>query len=97
MNTKLTLSLDKNVIERAKLYAKEHEVSVSFLVENYLLKITSDYKEDKLIKVGFLKENNYINISPSPRKYVYNQIKVFKQFNLTPITKKILSVNNNSH
>jgi hypothetical protein len=47
MNTKLTLSLDKNVIERAKLYAKEHEVSVSFLVENYLLKITSDYKEDK--------------------------------------------------
>ena len=45
MNTKLTLSLDKDIIERAKNYAREHNVSLSFLVENLLLKIISDYKE----------------------------------------------------
>lgn len=44
MNTKLTLNLDKDVIERAKSYAREHNVSLSFLVENLLLKIISDYK-----------------------------------------------------
>lgn len=45
MNTKLTLSLDKDVIERAKTYAREHNVSLSSLVENLLLKIISEYKE----------------------------------------------------
>lgn len=44
MNAKLTLSLDKDVIERAKVYAGAHNVSLSSLVENILLKIVSDYK-----------------------------------------------------
>ena len=46
MHTKLTLSLDKKVIEKAKRYAKEKEVSLSFLVENYLQKLVSEYKTD---------------------------------------------------
>lgn len=45
MNTKLTLSLSKEVIEEAKRYAKNHNVSLSFLIENYLLKIISEYPE----------------------------------------------------
>ncbi|MEM6806223.1 MAG: DUF6364 family protein [Bacteroidota bacterium] len=36
MNTKLTLSLNKEVIEQAKKYAKTHNVSLSSLIENYL-------------------------------------------------------------
>lgn len=36
MNTKLTLSLNKNIIEKAKTYAKENQISLSKLVENYL-------------------------------------------------------------
>jgi len=36
MNAKLTLSLDKEVIERAKEYAKERGMSLSKFVENYL-------------------------------------------------------------
>lgn len=36
MNTKLTLSLNRNVIEEAKSYAKENQVSLSKLIENYL-------------------------------------------------------------
>ena len=43
MSTKLTLSLDEKVIEQAKRYAKERHVSLSFLVENYLLKLVSGY------------------------------------------------------
>ncbi len=36
MNTKLTLNLNKSVIEEAKSYAKKHKVSLSGLIENYL-------------------------------------------------------------
>ncbi|MGI5975503.1 MAG: DUF6364 family protein [Paludibacter sp.] len=36
MNTKLTLNLDKNIIEEAKVYAKKNQVSLSMLIENYL-------------------------------------------------------------
>ncbi len=43
MDAKLTLSLDKTVIERAKQYAKEKQTSVSFLVEQYLLRLVSPY------------------------------------------------------
>ena len=40
MNTKLTLNLDKDVIDEAKTYAKSHRVSLSKLVENYLNSLT---------------------------------------------------------
>ncbi len=42
MNTKLTLSLDEQVIAKAKKYAKVHNTSVSHLVESYLGTITKD-------------------------------------------------------
>ena len=40
MNTKLTLSLKKNVIEDAKLYAKKTGRSLSELVESYFKNLT---------------------------------------------------------
>lgn len=55
MNTKLTLNLDKKVIENAKSYARENEVSLSKLVENYLSSLTKD--SDKEIKVSPLVES----------------------------------------
>lgn len=36
MNTKLTLKLDKNVIERAKEYASSQKRSLSGMIEDYL-------------------------------------------------------------
>ena len=36
MNTKLTLNLDKVVIDEAKYYAKINKMSLSKLIENYL-------------------------------------------------------------
>jgi len=44
MDTKLTLSVDKDVIEKAKSYAKQHKVSLSQIIENYLLTLTRKEK-----------------------------------------------------
>lgn len=51
MNTKLTLNLNKTVIEGAKDYAKDNKVSLSKLIESYL---------NSLIK----KEKTKTSISP---------------------------------
>ena len=42
MDKKLTLSLNKDVIERAKKYAKENNISLSRLIENYLQALTDN-------------------------------------------------------
>lgn len=39
MNTKLTLSLDATIIEKAKVYAKAHNTSLSKLIERYLSRV----------------------------------------------------------
>ena len=53
MDTKLTLKLDKTIIQKAKIFARENKVSLSNLVENYFESLTK--KDDK-------KE---LNISPT--------------------------------
>ena len=45
MDTKLTLKLDNNVIERAKNYAKRKNTSLSQLIESYLNFLTSSKTE----------------------------------------------------
>ena len=42
MNTKLTLTIEQAVIERAKSYAKEKGRSLSDIIENYLKAITKE-------------------------------------------------------
>jgi hypothetical protein len=44
MDTKLTLSLDKEIIEAAKKYAKKRNTSLSNLIENYLVNVTNTSK-----------------------------------------------------
>jgi len=51
MDTKLTLKLNESVIERAKQYAKENNVSLSRMIENYLQAVT-------------IRKKNKIKISP---------------------------------
>jgi hypothetical protein len=45
MNTKLTLTIEKDVIKSAKDYAKDKGHSLSELVENYFKLITSDHRD----------------------------------------------------
>jgi hypothetical protein len=42
MDTKLTLKLDKAIIEKAKLYARHRGVSLSRVVESYFLGLTRE-------------------------------------------------------
>lgn len=42
MTTKLTLTIEKAVIDRAKIYAKETQRSLSEMVEQYLERITNE-------------------------------------------------------
>ncbi|GGE25787.1 DUF6364 family protein [Psychroflexus planctonicus] len=41
MNTKLTLSIEQEVIQQAKKYAKAQNRSLSDLIENYLKQLTA--------------------------------------------------------
>lgn len=47
MITKLTLTIEKSVIEKAKKYAKENERSLSDIIENYLKALTEDNSDEK--------------------------------------------------
>lgn len=49
MDTKLTLNIDKNVIEKAKIYAKSHKVSLSQITEFYLSSLVSESKSKEEI------------------------------------------------
>ncbi|SKB57808.1 hypothetical protein SAMN05660477_00001, partial [Soonwooa buanensis] len=55
MNTKLTLNLNKSIIESAKDYAKDNKVSLSKLIENYLNSLIT--KEKRKIEISPLVES----------------------------------------
>lgn len=42
MNTKLTLTIEREIIKRAKNYAKEKNRSLSDIIENYLKALTEE-------------------------------------------------------
>ncbi|KGO92129.1 DUF6364 family protein [Flavobacterium subsaxonicum] len=55
MDTKLTLKLDKDIIEKAKEYAAKQNKSLSSIIESFLQVLTLENKEEKA---------NEIKISP---------------------------------
>jgi len=67
MTTKLTLTIEKSIIERAKFYAKSTGRSLSELIENYLETLTLQ------------KENDGRKISPKLKKIV-GAVKLPKNF-----------------
>lgn len=46
MDSKLTLKLNENVIERAKRYASNKKMSLSKLIENYLDSLTREQNDE---------------------------------------------------
>ena len=44
MNTKLTLTIEQEIIEKAKKYAKAKNRSLSDIIENYLKSLTKEEK-----------------------------------------------------
>ncbi|CAM4064168.1 DUF6364 family protein [Gillisia limnaea] len=47
MNTKLTLTIEQEIIKRAKNYAKEKNQSLSDIIENYLKALTKEEQKQK--------------------------------------------------
>lgn len=52
MNTKLTLTIEQEIIERAKNYAKEKNRSLSDIIENYLKMLTKSDRKQKIEKLS---------------------------------------------
>jgi len=50
MNTKLTLTIEQEIIERAKLYAKGKNRSLSDIIENYLKNLTYEERKNEYKK-----------------------------------------------
>ena len=55
MDTKLTLKLNQEIIEKAKQYASEKKLSLSRLIENYLNSLTSEKSSNELQISPFVK------------------------------------------
>ena len=55
MDTKLTLKLDQSIIEQAKKYARENNISLSKLIENYLQAVS--YRKTKSVEISPLVES----------------------------------------
>ena len=55
MTTKLTLTIDDSVISTAKKYAKQKGKSLSDIVENYLMSLTSKENKEEHISPRILK------------------------------------------
>ena len=63
MNTKLTLSLEKEIIEKAKIYAKGTGRSLSEMVENYFRSLVEKSNKNN-------KKDEYEDIHPSVKKLI---------------------------
>lgn len=67
MNSKLTLTIEQTIIEKAKKYAKGKERSLSNLIENYLKALTSEESSNdieltpivKSLKGSFTEPKNF--------------------------------------
>ncbi|MFW6326726.1 MAG: DUF6364 family protein [Bacteroidota bacterium] len=57
METKLTLRLNDSIIKKAKIYAQNHNISLSKMVESYLNSITQQKEEDEKISITPLVES----------------------------------------
>lgn len=55
MDTKLTLKLNQKVIEKAKKYASNKNMSLSRIVESYLQSLTSESSKDEFDISPFVK------------------------------------------
>jgi hypothetical protein len=73
MDVKLTLKLNKGVIENAKEYAKNQQVSLSRLFENYLIAITNNSKKNEEIEISDFVKSISIGKGTIPSDFDYKK------------------------
>ena len=81
MNSKLTVRLDSGVIERAKLYARTHNISISQMIESYLDSVTQTKSKDieitPLVKSlsGVITVDDNVDLKKDYSDYLSNKYK----------------------
>lgn len=76
MNKKLTLSLDRQSIDQAKVYAKDRNTSLSILVESFFKSMIREKPQSKLISpmtlelLGVLKKTKVKNLKKEYADYL---------------------------
>jgi hypothetical protein len=70
MTTKLTLTIDDSVIAMAKNYAKQTGKSLSDIVENYLMSLTSKEKKEEGISPRIM---NLVGAVKLPKDFDYKK------------------------
>ena len=69
MNSKLTLTIDKNVIEKAKRYAKSENRSLSNLIESLLRQVSSDEEDKEVLHPDILALRGSVKV---PKDFSYD-------------------------
>ena len=72
METKLTLRLNDNVIQRAKTYAQSHKISLSKMIESYLDSITKQKDEKQKMPITPLVES-FTGVIDLPAGFDYKE------------------------
>ena len=67
---------------------RQFEAVIISVYSNY-----QDYKEDKMKKIRYLKENGFISHTPLIGKYIVDKMEIIKDFDFPPIVKKIIIEN----
>jgi hypothetical protein len=74
MDKKLTLSLDKDFIEKAKRYAKKNKTSLSKMIEAYFDSITNIESNENKVKITPLVES-LCGVIELPKDFDYKKSK----------------------
>jgi len=74
MSTKLTLTVDKTVIEEAKKYAKSNGRSLSNIIEEYLKSLISESPDYAEFEVSPIVESLWGSIKPIPESKDYKEL-----------------------
>lgn len=83
MTTKLTLSIEKDIIENAKIYAERHSKSLSRLIQDYLESISKTDRDEISRSIppitkelaGILKGKKQINFREDITSYLEKKYK----------------------
>ena len=74
MNTKLTLTVDKSIIEEAKKYAKSNGRSLSNIIEEYLKSLVQKKESDKEFEISPLVQSLWGSVKPLPKSMDYKEM-----------------------
>ena len=74
MSTKLTLTIDKSVIEEAKQYAKSQGRSLSNLIEEYLKSVSSKDVKAKDLKLSPITKSLFGSVKLKDKDFDYKKV-----------------------